>query len=88
MKKLYTDGDTLGAYLKRKRKDIGMSLEELSEKTHIGINYLENIEKSEFNKLPCLPYNRGFVRAYAAYIGTDANAAAHHFNTEFDLEGS
>ncbi len=78
--------ETLGEHLARKRNELGLSLKELSEKTRIRTYYLEGIEKGEFHRLPCLPYSRGFVHAYAAYIGVDANAAANQFIAEAGLE--
>lgn len=74
--------ETLGAHLERVRKERGLSLQELSEKTRIRIHYLEKIEKCEYHKLPCPPYNRGFVRAYASYIGVDPDTAVHQFDSE------
>ncbi len=78
--------ETLGEHLQRKREESGFSLQEISEKTRIRTYYLESIEKGEYHRLPCLPYNRGFVRAYAEYIGVDADAAATHFIIEAGLE--
>jgi cytoskeletal protein RodZ len=68
------NGETIGNFLERKRKEQGVSLREISNKTCIGIRYLEFIEKGEFHKLPCRPYNRGFVSAYAACIGLDSKS--------------
>lgn len=78
--------ETLGTHLRRKREESGISIQELSEKTRIRSYYLESIEKGEYHRLPCLPYSRGFVRAYAAYVGVDEDAAATHFIIEAGLE--
>ena len=78
--------ETLGAHLKRKRKESGLSILELSEKTRIGNRHLESIEKGEYHQLPHLPYSRGFVRAYAANVGVDVDAAATQFIIEAGLE--
>ncbi len=86
VKKQYLNGETLGPHLERKRKESGLSLEELSEKTRIRKHYLQKIETGEFHKLPCLPYNRGFVRTYATYLGIDADTAVKQFNAEIGLE--
>jgi cytoskeletal protein RodZ len=85
VKKQHLNGETLGPHLERKRREAGLSLKELSEKTRIGLHYLEKIENGEFGKLPCLPYSRGFVRTYATYIGIDADKAVKQFNTEAGL---
>ncbi len=86
VKKQHLNGETLGPHLERKRREAGLSLKELSEKTRIGTNYLKKIETGEFEKLPCLPYSRGFIRAYATCIGIDADNAVKQFNTEAGLE--
>ena len=83
---LVLDKETLGEHLQRKREESGLSLQEISEKTRIRTYYLESIEKGEYHRLPCLPYNRGFVRAYAEYIGVNSDAAAIHFIIEAGLE--
>jgi cytoskeletal protein RodZ len=73
---------SLGALLQRKRKEKGLSIEEISKKTCIRMYYLERIEEGEFNLLPPLPYSRGFVRAFAIYIGVNADQAVSQFNTQ------
>lgn len=80
------ENGTLGKYLEQKRKALGIALQEVSENTRIGIPYLKNIDKGEFDRLPCMPYSRGFVCAYAAYIGLDTDAIAKRFISEVDLE--
>lgn len=77
---------SLGAHLRQKREESGLSIQELAEKTRIRSYYLESIEKGEYHRLPCLPYSRGFVRAYASYVGVDEDAAATHFVIEAGLE--
>ncbi|MEE9256649.1 MAG: helix-turn-helix domain-containing protein [bacterium] len=84
----HLEEETLGMTLKRRREALGLSLGEVSEKTRIGISHLENIDREEFQKLPCLPYSRGFIRAYAACVGMDADAAAKQFNAETGLENA
>ena len=79
-------GETLGPHLERKRRESGLSLEELSEKTRIRKYYLEVIESGEFHKLPSQPYNRGFIRSYATYVDMDADTAVKQFNAEISLE--
>ena len=86
LKNQHLGGETLGPHMQRKRKESGLSLEELSEKTRIRKHYLEKIEKGEFHLLPSRPYNRGFIRAYATYINIDADTAVRQFNAETGLE--
>ncbi|MEE9241352.1 MAG: RodZ domain-containing protein [bacterium] len=70
----------VGAYLAREREERGISLTEVSEKTRIRIYYLEHIEAEDFDQLPSIPVGRGFVRAYAEYIGVDSDEVARFYN--------
>lgn len=60
---------TVGEYLRKLREEKQISLEEVSRETNIRLNYLEAIEKDQWNLLPSLPQAKGFARLYAAYLG-------------------
>ncbi|MBH8602225.1 helix-turn-helix domain-containing protein [Thermoactinomyces sp. CICC 23799] len=55
----------IGSYLRQAREAIGMSLEELQEKTKIQKSFLIAIENGEFDKLPSPFYVRTYLRSYA-----------------------
>jgi len=61
--------DTFGTFLKQERELRNIPLEEVSEQTHIKFDYLEAMETNHFEKLPGLTFARGYIRAYAGYIG-------------------
>ncbi len=54
--------------IKRLREEKGITLEDISKKTRISINYLERIEKGDLEFLP-YQYVKGFFKAYAKCIG-------------------
>jgi flagellar biosynthesis protein FlhG len=56
-----------GAYLRRCRTQLGLSLREMIERTRI--QGLDDIERERFEALPPEPYLRGFVLAYARELG-------------------
>src|SRR5690348_12735465 len=60
-----------GERLRRQREMRGVSLEEISKSTKIGIRSLKAIEDEDFEKLPGGIFNKGFVRAYARFLGLD-----------------
>lgn len=62
---------TIGQKLKEIRESKGVSLEEISQKTHIRLNYLEAIESSEIDQLPSAVQMRGFLRLYANELGVN-----------------
>ena len=53
----------------------GISLEEIAEATKIGTRSLRALEEQDFDKLPGGIFNKGFVRAYARYLGLDEEQA-------------
>jgi flagellar biosynthesis protein FlhG len=56
-----------GAYLRRCREHLGLSLAEMTERTRI--QGLGNIEGERFETLPPEPYLRGFLLEYARELG-------------------
>jgi cytoskeleton protein RodZ len=68
-----------GERLQREREMRGITLEEISESTKITSRCLRALEEEEFDKLPGGVFNKGFVRAYAAYLGLDEDKAVADF---------
>lgn len=62
---------SFGENLRREREMRGVTLDEISAATRIGLRFLEAIEAEDFSKLPGGIFNRSFVRAYAKYLGLD-----------------
>jgi len=60
-----------GETLKRERELRKISLREVTEATKIGLRYLEAMEGNHFDQLPGGVFNKGFIRAYAKFIGLD-----------------
>ena len=60
---------TPGQKLKQIRESQGISLEEISQKTHIRLNYLKAIESDDVDQLPSAVQMRGFLRLYANELG-------------------
>lgn len=53
----------------------GVSLDEIAESTKIGTRLLKALEDEQFDLLPGGIFNKGFVRAYAKYVGMDEDQA-------------
>lgn len=64
-----------GERLRREREMRGVSLDEISAATKIGTRLLRAVEDEQFDLLPGGIFNKGFVRAYAKYLGIDEEAA-------------
>lgn len=62
-------GEKIGAYLKRRREDLGLTLRDVAAKTKVRTTYLEHIENERLSDLPATVYLRGFVLGYARVLG-------------------
>jgi cytoskeletal protein RodZ len=63
--------DSIGQQLRQARETRSFSLEDAAKATHIRVYYLKAFEAGEFEVLPSLAQGKGFLRAYAAYLGLD-----------------
>lgn len=66
---------SFGDKLKREREMRRISLDEISESTKIPRRYLESLERENFESLPGGVFNKGFVKAYARFLGLDEEQA-------------
>ena len=70
---------SFGERMQREREMRGITLEEISEATKISSRSLRALEEEKFDKLPGGIFNKGFVRAYAHYLGIDEDQAVADF---------
>lgn len=66
---------SFGDRLRREREMRGVSLDDIAEATKIGTRSLRALEEEHFELLPGGIFNKGFVRAYAKYLGLNEDAA-------------
>ncbi len=64
--------ETLGEFLKRERELKNISLRELAKNTRVREHLLKAIEEDRYDLLPSPIYVRGFLSAYAKYVGLDS----------------
>ena len=64
-----------GEKLRRERELRAVTLDEIAEATKIGSRSLKALEDEHFDILPGGIFNKGFVRAYAKYLGIDEEQA-------------
>jgi cytoskeleton protein RodZ len=62
---------SFGHKLKTEREKRGITLDQISSSTKIGIRMLQALEEDNFDQLPGGIFNKGFVRAYARHVGLD-----------------
>ncbi len=70
-----------GERLQREREMRGITLDEIANATKIGTRSLRALEQEDFDKLPGGIFNKGFVRAYARYLGIDEEQAVSDYLT-------
>jgi len=58
-----------------------ITLEEIATSTKIGTRSLRALEEEDFDQLPGGIFNKGFVRAYAKYLGIDEEQAVADYLT-------
>jgi len=66
---------SFGERLRREREMRGVSLDDIAEATKIGTRLLRALEEENFELLPGGIFNKGFVRAYAKYLGMNEDEA-------------
>ncbi len=78
-----------GDKFRKERERQGVKLEDVSNSTKIGSRMLRAIEEEHFDQLPGGVFNKGFIRAYAKYLGLDEEdtitgyvAALNQFNSQ------
>ena len=69
-----------GDRLRREREMRGITLEEITESTKISRRHLEALEGEHFDQLPGGVFNKGFVRAYARFLGIDGDQAVADYS--------
>ncbi|GAW65876.1 XRE family transcriptional regulator [Geoanaerobacter pelophilus] len=72
----------VGRYLKGVREARGLKLEDASQVTKIGKNYLVAIEEGQFEKLPNVAYIKGFLRLYAGYLSLSGDEVVARYERE------
>ena len=76
---------SFGESMQREREMRTISLEEIAESTKISKRMLRALEEEDFAKLPGGIFNKGFVRAYAKYLGLDEEQAVSDFMAAFTV---
>ena len=69
-----------GDRLRREREMRGITLDEITESTKISRRHLEALENERFDQLPGGVFAKGFVRAYAHFLGIDEDQAVADYS--------
>lgn len=74
---------TVGEILLEKRKQLGLSLEEVEKETKIRKKYLEAIEKNNFSQIVESTTVKGFIRNYSQVLGLSPENVLAIFRRDF-----
>jgi cytoskeleton protein RodZ len=66
--------ETIGQQLRQARKSRLLTLEEVSQTTHMRIRYLQALEADDIDSIPSIAQARGFLRSYANFLGLEADS--------------
>ncbi len=61
----------IGAEWKKRREEMGKTLEEVSTELRVSQKYLRGIEEGDYSRWPAKVFSTGFIRAYANFLSVD-----------------
>ena len=79
---------TLGEKLREAREAHGYTLREVADNTRISVRHLEAIEADDYRPLPGGVFNKGFIKAFARYVGVDEAEALSDYMRQVNQQGS
>ncbi len=74
--------DTIGQQLKQERERRNLTLEQVSNATHIRARHIEAIEAGRLEDLPSRQSGQGFLRLYADYLGLSLDPITTQTSTD------
>jgi len=73
---------SFGEELKRNRLIREVPLESIAAATKISVRHLQELERGDFQRLPAPVFTRGFIRAYAGFLGLDPDEMVNAYLSE------
>jgi cytoskeleton protein RodZ len=65
----FPSGRDLGALLRSRREEVGLTYAEISEQIKVKAGYLEALENEDWDALPSPAFIKGFLRSYGRRLG-------------------
>jgi AraC-like DNA-binding protein len=82
-RRIASESEWRGSFIREVREIRGVSLEELAEFTKISRTYLRAIENEEYDKLPVVVYVRGFLAQIARKLRLPQDKLVKAYMTRF-----
>src|SRR6056297_2234130 len=73
---------SVGTRLKKARKKLGLSIDDIRDKSKIKKNYLVAIENDNYENLPGEVYTKVYIRGYAKIVGLDPQKILSEYENE------
>lgn len=73
---------SVGNRLKKARKSLGLSLDDIKDKSKIKKSYLEALENDNYKKLPGEVYTKVYIRGYAKIVGLNPQEILAEYENE------
>lgn len=75
-----------GADWKKRREEMGKTLDEVSLELRISKKYLRGIEEGNFTRWPAKVFSSGFIRSYANYLSVDPETVQSEYFTYLEKQ--
>ena len=76
---------TVGEILKKARQEKNLTLDEIEKSLRIRKKFLMALEENAWDMLPSLPYIKGFLKNYSAFLGLNAEEMTAIFRRQFSF---
>ena len=73
----------IGSSLRDARQRQGLDLHQVEQAVKIRVKYLRALEEEDFDVLPAQTYVKGFLQAYAEYLGLDGQLYVDEYTSRF-----
>jgi cytoskeletal protein RodZ len=80
--------ESLGKYLKTERESQNLSLQQISEATRIREPLLRALEEDQYDLISSPVYVKGFLDAYARYLGLDSGNIILRYQNHYENKTS
>lgn len=77
---------TVGEILKKARLEKKYTLETVEKQIKIRKKFLSALEENQWNKLPSLPYIKGFIRNYSNFLGLQGEEMLAIFRRQYQFD--
>ncbi|UYF99227.1 MULTISPECIES: RodZ domain-containing protein [unclassified Halomonas] len=72
-----------GELLSRQREQLGVALSDAARALNLRPAVVEGLERDQYDEIPVAAYRRGYLRAYAKYLGMDEHLVLDAYKARF-----